>query len=107
MVLTKPTEDDVSDAEDDSMDTNEDQSLLCASLLASHKWLLKAMPSLPHFDAVRGAATVALRGACQVETDPRALSAYVVFLSLYAPVSDLNDLAVVSSFKFFRLCMFV
>ncbi|XP_072029946.1 integrator complex subunit 1-like isoform X2 [Amphiura filiformis] len=96
MVLTKPTEDDdeLSDQDDDSMDTDETHSLLCASLLASHRWLLKAMPSLPHFDAVRGAATSALRGACQVETDPRALSAYVVFLSLHAPVSDLNDLAV-------------
>ena len=107
MVLTKPTneDDDPSDLDDDSMDTDEGRNLLCASLLASHRWLLKSMPALPHFDAVRGAATTALRGACQVETDPRALSAYVVFLSLHAPASDLNDLAVVSKHQNLHLAV--
>ena len=113
MVLTKPrnSEDDDEDApsspeDDEVMEVDDVQrSLLCASLLASHKWLLKSMPSLPHFSAVRGAATAALRGACQVETDPRALSAYVVFLSLHAPASELNDLAVVGLHNL--ICYFV
>ena len=34
--------------------------------------------------------------ACQIETAPLALSAYVVFLSQFAPANDLNDLGVVS-----------
>ncbi|XP_038064280.1 integrator complex subunit 1-like [Patiria miniata] len=88
MVLSVP--EDKNTTEEDT----EDPPWACPTLMASHEWLLKNMPSLPHFDPVRASATTALRQACQIETDPLALSAYVVFLSQFAPVTDLNDLAV-------------
>ncbi|XP_022109567.1 integrator complex subunit 1-like isoform X2 [Acanthaster planci] len=90
MVLSMPEDQDTKE-EDMEM---EDPPWACFTLMASHEWLLKNMPSLPHFDSARTSATTALRRACQIETDPLALSAYVVFLSQFAPVSDLNDLAV-------------
>ncbi|XP_071797108.1 integrator complex subunit 1-like isoform X1 [Asterias amurensis] len=91
MVLSTPQDQSTTGEEEMEM---EDPPWACPTLIASHEWLLKNMPTLPHFDAVRASATAALRQACQIETAPLALSAYVVFLSQFAPVNDLNDLGV-------------
>ncbi|BFZ03172.1 hypothetical protein BsWGS_06208 [Bradybaena similaris] len=50
----------------------------------SDDWLLVHMPSLPLFAEVKGSLCLALRKACQVETDPLQIKTYVLFLSHHA-----------------------
>ncbi|XP_044289697.1 integrator complex subunit 1 [Varanus komodoensis] len=57
-------------------------------LLQVYQWLLRDLPKLPLFDGVRGTTAVALQQAIHMETDPQAISAYLVYLSQYAPVED-------------------
>ncbi|XP_063961921.1 integrator complex subunit 1-like [Lytechinus pictus] len=63
------------------------------SPLSSHKWLLQDVPAIPNFETVKSQATTALRSACQIDTDPRAVSSYIIFLSHHVLPADLNDLA--------------
>ncbi|XP_030834653.1 integrator complex subunit 1-like [Strongylocentrotus purpuratus] len=63
------------------------------SPLSSHKWLLQDVPAIPNFETVKSQATTALRSACQIDTDPRAVSAYIIFLSHHVLPADLNELA--------------
>ena len=42
-----------------------------------HAWLLQHLPQLPGFASVRSVASHALRAACQIETNPQAVSAYI------------------------------
>lgn len=59
----------------------------------SHDWLLKEIPSLPHFNVVRQDISATLRQACQVENDPFAVTAYVKFLATYTPDDGLSELS--------------
>ncbi|KAI8492608.1 Integrator complex subunit 1 [Branchiostoma belcheri] len=67
----------------------------CPPELKGFHWLLVELPKLPHFGIVLATTVYALRQACQTETDPMAVSAYMLFLSQHAPpvVSDMADLA--------------
>ncbi|CAL1532926.1 unnamed protein product [Lymnaea stagnalis] len=61
----------------------------------SSDWLLKHMPSLPLFDEVKESFCLALRKACQVETDPIRINSYILFLSQHAldePQQTWNEL---------------
>ncbi|RXN02130.1 Integrator complex subunit 1 [Acipenser ruthenus] len=67
-----------------------------AELLPGYQWLLQDLPKLPLFDSVRGMTSVALQQAIHMETDPQTISAYLIYLSQYAPVEEQgrhNDLA--------------
>ncbi|KAH6933153.1 hypothetical protein HPB50_012504 [Hyalomma asiaticum] len=59
----------------------------------NHDWLLKEIPSLPHFSVVRQDISATLRHACQVENDPFAITAYVKFLATYTPDDSLSELS--------------
>jgi len=62
-------------------------------LMKNHGWLLKNLPTLPLFHAVLPQVCKALRKACQIETDPRAISAYLIFVGEHAyRDQDMNDL---------------
>ncbi|XP_072168172.1 integrator complex subunit 1-like [Diadema setosum] len=76
---------------EDVMEVEEPGESQC--LIPSHKWLLQDMPAIPNFECVKSQATAALRQACQIDTDPLAISAYIIFLSQHALPADLNDLA--------------
>jgi integrator complex subunit 1 len=56
-------------------------------------WLLRQLPLLPHFHAVRPQVVQALRQACQVENDPALVSSYIYFLALHTTHDSLPDLA--------------
>lgn len=58
-----------------------------------HEWLLREIPSLPHFSVVRQEVSATLRQACQVENDPFAVTAYVKFLATYTPDDGLSELS--------------
>ncbi|KAG7167447.1 Integrator complex subunit 1-like [Homarus americanus] len=58
-----------------------------------HAWLLQHLPNLPGFDLVQGVASQALRAACQIETDPHAVSAYIRFLAVHTRDDPLQDQA--------------
>ena len=60
---------------------------------APHAWLLQHLPNLPGFDLVQGVASQALRAACQIETDPHAVSAYIRFLAVHTQNDPLQDQA--------------
>ncbi|XP_055874632.1 integrator complex subunit 1 isoform X1 [Biomphalaria glabrata] len=77
-----------SDGEDESMDVDIQQN-------SDNDWLLVHMTSLPLFDEVKESLCLALRKACQVETDPERINSYILFLSQYAleePQQTWNDL---------------
>ncbi|XP_050391471.2 integrator complex subunit 1 [Patella vulgata] len=69
---------------DVAMETDEEET--------THTWLLKHLPSVPLFQEVKGQTCLALRNACQIETSPNLISAYIIFLSLYAMDQSLQDL---------------
>ncbi|CAH1273051.1 INTS1 [Branchiostoma lanceolatum] len=73
----------------------EEEAVVCPPELKGFHWLLVELPKLPHFNIVLATTVYALRQACQTETDPMAVSAYMLFLSQHAPpvVSDMADLA--------------
>lgn len=55
-------------------------------------WLLRALPVLPHFPAVRLQAVQALRQACQVENEPVLVSCYICFLAAHTVHDTLPEL---------------
>ncbi|XP_070581337.1 integrator complex subunit 1-like isoform X2 [Ptychodera flava] len=59
----------------------------------SHSWLLQQLPLLPHYEMVQAQACYHLRQACQMETEPVTISAYIMFLSKYSPSNQLHDMA--------------
>ncbi|MPC37822.1 Integrator complex subunit 1 [Portunus trituberculatus] len=71
----------------DPMDTGEGDAH------TPHAWLLQHLPNLPGFDLVQGVASQALRAACQIETDPHAVSAYIRFLAVHTKNDPLQDQA--------------
>ncbi|OXU26086.1 hypothetical protein TSAR_012850 [Trichomalopsis sarcophagae] len=79
-----PTED-----EPMEIDGENEQHNLSAS---SETWLLKKLPSIPHFHAVRSLVAKALRSACQVENNPDLVQAYIAYLATHTPEDDLPDL---------------
>ncbi|XP_076057704.1 integrator complex subunit 1 [Oratosquilla oratoria] len=68
----------------DPMDVDGEQS-------DAHAWLLQHLPKLPGFEMVQSVANQALRAACQIETDPLAVSAYIRFLAMHTRDEPLND----------------
>ncbi|XP_048256851.1 integrator complex subunit 1-like [Haliotis rufescens] len=58
----------------------------------ANDWLLKDLPSLPLFQEVKGQTSLALRQACQIETDPSLVSSYIIFLSQHSLDQNLYDL---------------
>ncbi|XP_064607195.1 integrator complex subunit 1-like [Liolophura sinensis] len=88
MVISSPSS---TSSEHDDMEVEEESEV--ARYMPQHKWLLTELPSLPVFSDVRGQLSVALRQACQVETDPSLVSAYIVFLSHYAMNQQLQTLS--------------
>lgn len=56
------------------------------------KWLLRKLPSIPHFLSVRSLLSTALRGACQVENSPELVQAYISYLATHTVDDDLPDL---------------
>ncbi|XP_063042002.1 integrator complex subunit 1 isoform X2 [Engraulis encrasicolus] len=88
------TEGGLKDGEERDQPMEEDSS--DAELLPGYQWLLQDLPKLPLFDSVRGMTASALRQAIHMETDPQTISAYLIYLSQYAPVEEQgahNDLA--------------
>ncbi|ESO87352.1 hypothetical protein LOTGIDRAFT_107278 [Lottia gigantea] len=69
---------------DVAMETEEEET--------THTWLLKHLPSVPQFHEIKGQTCLALRSACQIETNPNLISAYIIFLSRYAMDQTLQDL---------------
>ncbi|KAF7414832.1 hypothetical protein HZH68_003321 [Vespula germanica] len=55
-------------------------------------WLLRKLPSIPHFVSVRSLVSTALRGACQVENNPDLVHAYISYLAAHTTEDDLPDL---------------
>lgn len=55
-------------------------------------WLLRKLPSIPHFLSVRSLVSTALRGACQVENNPDLVHAYISYLAAHTTEDDLPDL---------------
>lgn len=55
-------------------------------------WLLRKLPSIPHFPAVRTLISSALRGACVVENNPDLIRAYIAYLSIHTRNDELVDL---------------
>ncbi|XP_064415075.1 integrator complex subunit 1 isoform X2 [Latimeria chalumnae] len=67
-----------------------------SELLHGYQWLLRDLPKLPLFDSVKAMTALALQQAIHVEADPQTISAYLIYLSQYAPVEEQtqhNDLA--------------
>ncbi|CAL4082032.1 unnamed protein product, partial [Meganyctiphanes norvegica] len=58
----------------------------------SHTWLSQ-LPNLPGFEQVQVVASQALRAACQIETDPQSVSAYIRFLAVHTRDDPLQDQA--------------
>ncbi|XP_025155435.1 integrator complex subunit 1 isoform X3 [Harpegnathos saltator] len=56
------------------------------------KWLLRKLPSIPHFLSVRGLLSTALRSACQVENSPELVQAYISYLATHTVDDDLPEL---------------
>lgn len=55
-------------------------------------WLIKKLPSIPHFLAVKALVSTALRGACQVENNPELVRAYIAYLAEHTVDDDLAEL---------------
>lgn len=55
-------------------------------------WLLRKLPSIPHFLSVRSLVSTALRGACQVENSPDLVHTYISYLAAHTIDDDLPDL---------------
>ncbi|KAL7647180.1 UNVERIFIED_CONTAM: hypothetical protein RMT77_002438 [Armadillidium vulgare] len=58
-----------------------------------YRWLIKHLPNLPGFPMIRGGACQALRAACQIETKPSAVSAYIRFLAFHTCEDSLQDMS--------------
>ncbi|XP_077474311.1 integrator complex subunit 1 isoform X2 [Stigmatopora argus] len=88
------TEGGLKDGEERDQPMEEDST--DAELLPGYQWLLQDLPKLPMFDSVRGMTSTALQQAIHMETDPQTISAYLIYLSQFAPVEEQashNDLA--------------
>lgn len=55
-------------------------------------WLLRKLPSIPHFLAVRSLVSTALRGACQVENNPELVRVYILYLAAHTAEDELNEM---------------
>ncbi|XP_076239229.1 integrator complex subunit 1 isoform X3 [Calliopsis andreniformis] len=55
-------------------------------------WLIRKLPSIPHFMSVRSLVSTALRGACQVENNPDLVHAYISYLAAHTTDDELPDL---------------
>lgn len=60
--------------------------------LDNGNWLLRKLPSVPHFRSVQLLVATALRGAVQVENNPELVREYIMYLSMHTPDQDLNEL---------------
>ncbi|XP_023242494.1 integrator complex subunit 1-like [Centruroides sculpturatus] len=71
--------------------SSDDDDLFDKDASGEYNWILKHLPLLPHFEAVKIQISHALRQACKVENDPAAVIAYVCFLSMNTPDDSLQD----------------
>lgn len=71
--------------------SSDDDDLFDKDTNGEYSWILKHLPLLPHFEAVKIQISHALRQACKVENDPSAVIAYVCFLSMNTPDDSLQD----------------
>ncbi|KAG7214008.1 hypothetical protein KM043_001378 [Ampulex compressa] len=71
-------------SEEESMDVDGDND--------KEIWLLRKLPTIPHFLSVRSLVSTALRGACQVENSPELVHAYISYLAAHTVEDDLPDL---------------
>lgn len=55
-------------------------------------WLMKQVPMLPHFHAIRPCVVSSLRHSCQVETDSVLVSSYINFLALHTANDTLHEM---------------
>lgn len=69
-----------------------EESMETVCPLDDTSWLLRQLPQLPHFAAVRPQVVLALRQACQVENDPVCVSSYITFLALHTAEESLLSL---------------
>ncbi|GAB6028979.1 Integrator complex subunit 1 [Chamberlinius hualienensis] len=74
------------DEDDDELNINE------VDVAPANTWLLKYLPTLPHFELVRNPTASALRQACLVENDPAVISGYIQFLAEYTSNDPLPDM---------------
>lgn len=58
----------------------------------SKSWLLTDLPRIPVFPQVKEQICVAIRQACQIETDPSLISSYIIFLSTQSEDQTLHQL---------------
>ncbi|XP_032686897.1 integrator complex subunit 1 isoform X2 [Odontomachus brunneus] len=72
--------------------TLEDETMDVDGENEKEKWLLRKLPSIPHFLSVRSLLSTALRGACQVENSPELVQAYISYLATHTVDDDLPDL---------------
>ncbi|XP_076072548.1 integrator complex subunit 1-like isoform X1 [Mytilus galloprovincialis] len=59
---------------------------------SKHSWLLTDLPQIPVFTQVKEQICVAIRQACQIETDPSLISSYIIFLSTQSQDQTLHQL---------------
>ncbi|XP_077980803.1 integrator complex subunit 1-like [Glandiceps talaboti] len=84
------------DDEDDIMIVEEEEEGTTDEIpkfLEMHGWLLKHLPLLPQFKTVQSQACYHIRQACQMETDPVTISAYIMFLSKHSSSHQLHEMA--------------
>ncbi|GFQ87230.1 integrator complex subunit 1 [Trichonephila clavata] len=72
---------------------SEDEDVLQKNDANEHHWLLKSIPNLIHFDAIRSQISIFLRQACQIENDPQIIASYVTFLATHTPDHNLQEFA--------------
>ncbi|XP_072761874.1 integrator complex subunit 1 [Anoplolepis gracilipes] len=70
----------------------EDESMEIDGENEKEMWLLRKLPSIPHFLSVRSLVSTALRGACQVENSPDLVHTYISYLAAHTIDDDLPDL---------------
>ncbi|XP_054707879.1 integrator complex subunit 1-like [Uloborus diversus] len=83
MLLSRPNRSPASDDED----------MLQKHEPNEYSFLVKYMPTLPHFELIRSQISLFLRQACQIENDPLTIASYILFLSIHTPDHSLQEFA--------------
>ncbi|XP_015601368.1 integrator complex subunit 1 isoform X2 [Cephus cinctus] len=70
----------------------EDESMEVEGENDREVWLLRKLPTIPHFVSIRSMVSTALRSACQIENSPDLIRAYIFYLAAHSLDDDLPDL---------------
>ncbi|KAJ8668061.1 hypothetical protein QAD02_009724 [Eretmocerus hayati] len=70
----------------------EDENMEVEGEMESEAWLLRKLPSIPHFLAVKSMVSKALRNACLVENNPSLIQAYISYLAVHTADDELSEL---------------